>query len=74
MYRARNHLNERTMRYLYYSYIHPYLIYCIEIRGLSLSSNPFNSFIVNAEEDCKNYDFFLLLCTHCSNFQRSQKN
>ena len=31
MYRARNHLNKRSIRNLYYSYVYPYVIYCLEI-------------------------------------------
>ena len=35
MYRARNYLSKLSMRKLYYSYIYPYLIYCIEVWGIS---------------------------------------
>ena len=35
MYRAGNFLNKKSMRNLYYSYIYPYLIYCLEIWGIS---------------------------------------
>ena len=35
MYRARNYLSKVSMRKLYYSYIYPYLIYCIEVWGIS---------------------------------------
>ena len=35
MYRARNCLTKKSLLNLYYSYIHPYLIYCIEIWGIS---------------------------------------
>ena len=35
MYRSRNHLNKRSMRNFYYSYIYPYPIYYIEICGIS---------------------------------------
>ena len=35
MYRARNHLNKKSIRNLYYSYSYAYLIYCIEIWGIS---------------------------------------
>ena len=35
MYRARNCLTKKSLINLYYSYIYPYLIYCIEIWGIS---------------------------------------
>ena len=35
MYRARNCLTKKSLLNLYYSYIYPYLIYCIEIWGIS---------------------------------------
>ena len=35
MYRARSCLTKRSLKNLYYSYIYPYLIYCIEIWGIS---------------------------------------
>ena len=34
MYRARSCLTNGTLKNLYYSYIYPYLIYCIEIWGI----------------------------------------
>ena len=33
--RARNYLSKLSMRKLYYSYIYHYLIYCIEVWGIS---------------------------------------
>ena len=35
VYRARSCLTKRSLKNLYYSYIYPYLIYCIEIWGIS---------------------------------------
>ena len=35
MYRARSCLTKRSLKNLYYSYIYSYLIYCIEIWGIS---------------------------------------
>ena len=35
MLRARNYVTEKCLKTLYYSYIYPYLIYCIEIWGIS---------------------------------------
>ena len=35
MYRARNCLTKNSLRKLYFAYIYPYLIYCIEIWGIS---------------------------------------
>ena len=35
MYRTRSCLTKRSLKNLYYSYIYPYLIYCIEIWGIS---------------------------------------
>ena len=69
MYRARNCLTKTSLKNLYYSYIYPYLIYCIEI--WNISANPLKSLTVNAKKNCKNYDLFFLLCSHCSNLQRS---
>ena len=34
MYRARRYLTKSSLRKLYFSYIYPYLIYCIEIWGI----------------------------------------
>ena len=34
MYRARSYLTKSSLRKLYFSYIYPYLIYCIEIWGI----------------------------------------
>ena len=34
-YKAINYLSKLSMRKLYYSYIYPYLIYCIEVWGIS---------------------------------------
>ena len=39
MYRARSYLTKSSLRKLYFSYIYPYLIYCIEIWGISPQSN-----------------------------------
>ena len=39
MYRARNYLSKLSMRKLYYSYIYPYLIYCIEVWGIFLHTH-----------------------------------
>ena len=36
MYRARKYLTKSSLRKLYLSYIYPYLVYCIEIWGISL--------------------------------------
>ena len=33
MYKARRHLNKRSLRNLYCAYIYPYLTYCIEVWG-----------------------------------------
>ena len=35
MYRARNYLTKNSLKSLYFSYIYPYLIYCVEIWGIS---------------------------------------
>ena len=35
MLRARNYVTKKCLKTLYYSYIYPYLIYCIEIWGIS---------------------------------------
>ena len=35
MLRARNYVTKNCLKTLYYSYIYPYLIYCIEIWGIS---------------------------------------
>ena len=35
MYRAKNYLSKLSMRKLYYSYIYPYFIYCIEVWSIS---------------------------------------
>ena len=34
-FRARNYVTKKCLKTLYYSYIYPYLIYCIEIWGIS---------------------------------------
>ena len=70
MYRARSCLTKRSLKNLYYSYIYPYLIYCIEIWGISPQTH-LNPLLLMQKKNCKNYDLFLLLCSHCSNLQRS---
>ena len=64
MYRAGNCLTKKSLLNLYYSYIHPYLIYCIEILGY-ITTNPFESLTINAKKKKKNYDFYFLSCSHC---------
>ena len=39
MYRARSYLTKNSLKKLYFSYIYPYLTYCIEIWGISLQSH-----------------------------------
>ena len=39
MYRARTYLTKNSLKKLYFSYIYPYLIYCIEIWGISPQSH-----------------------------------
>ena len=39
MYRARAYLTKNSLKKLYFSYIYPYLIYCIEIWGISPQSH-----------------------------------
>ena len=39
MYRARSYLSKSSLRKLYFSYIYPYLIFCIEIWGISPQSH-----------------------------------
>ena len=39
MYRVRSFLTKSSLRKLYFSYIYPYLIYCIEIWGISPQSH-----------------------------------
>ena len=48
-------------------YIHLYLIYCIEIWGISPQTHQTLSPI--SKEDRKNYDLFYFLYTHSSNIQ-----
>ena len=56
MYRARSCLTKRSLKNLYYSYIYPCLIYCIEIWGKSPQThlNP----LLLMPKKCKNYDPF----------------
>ena len=39
MYRAQIYLTKNSLKKLYFSYIYPYLIYCIEILGISPQSH-----------------------------------
>ena len=39
MLRARNYVTKNWLKTLYYSYIYPYLIYCIEIWGISAQTH-----------------------------------
>ena len=39
MYRARSYLTKNSLKKLYFSYIYPYLTYCIEIWGISPQSH-----------------------------------
>ena len=65
VYRARNYLTKNSLKSLYFSYIYPYLIYCVEIWGISPQTHLKPTF---AEEDCKNNDIFHILCSYCPNF------
>ena len=67
MLRARNYATKKCLKTLYYSYIYPYLIYCIEIWGISPQT--FYTFASTPKEDRKNYDLFFFLYTHSSNIQ-----
>ena len=71
MYRARNYLTKNSLKSLYFSYIYPYLIYCVDISGISPQThikNPHQAFTSFAETDCKNNDIFHILCSHWPNF------
>ena len=39
MYKARRHLDKKSLLSLYYSYIYPYLTYCIEVWGCAAKSH-----------------------------------
>ena len=39
MYKARRHLDKKSLLNLYYSYIYPYLTYCIEVWGCAAKSH-----------------------------------
>ena len=68
MYRARNYLTKNNLKSLYFSYIYPYLIYCVEIWGISPPPppppNPPQALTSIAEEDYKNYDMIYILCSY----------
>ena len=38
IYKARNYVNRHTLRNLYYSFVYPYLIYCVEVWGNACDS------------------------------------
>ena len=69
MYRVRNFLTKKSLLNIYYSYIYPYHILYRDLGYIT--TNPFESLIINAKENNKNYDFYFLSCSHCSDLQRS---
>ena len=46
MYKARRHLDKKSLLKLYYSYIYPHLTYCIEVRGCAAKSHLQSLFIL----------------------------
>ena len=38
IYKARNYVNRHTLRNLYYTFVYPYLIYCVEVWGNTCDS------------------------------------
>ena len=62
MYKARQYLNKSSLVNLYYSYVYPYLTYCIKIGDVLIQ------LITNVCSYCKKKSFvsihFLLSCSH----------
>ena len=49
MYRSRSYLTKNSLKKLYFSYIYPYLTYCIKIMGISPQSH-LNSLLLQQEK------------------------
>ena len=61
MYKARQYLNKSSLFNLYYSYVYPYLTYCIEVWGCAYPTHLQCLFLLQ-----KNYSYYYIFTLSCS--------
>ena len=62
MYKARQYLNKSSLVNLYYSYVYPYLTYCIEVWGCAYPTHLQCLFLLQK----KNYSYYYIFTLSCS--------
>ena len=63
MYKARQYLNKSSLVNLYYSYVYPYLTYCIEVWGCAYPTHLQCLFLLQKKNHSYHY-IFTLSCSH----------
>ena len=63
MYKARQYLNKSSLVNLYYSYVYPYLTYCIEVWGCAYPTHLQCLFLLPKKNHSYHY-IFTLSCSH----------
>ena len=63
MYKARQYLNNSSLVNLYYSYVYPYLTYCIEVWGCAYPTHLQFLFLLQKKNHSYHY-IFTLSCSH----------
>ena len=67
MYKARQFLTKKALLMLYYAYIFPYMIYCIEVWGCA-SQTQLNCLFLLQKKNHKNNELLSLFSTYQSTF------
>ena len=63
MYKARQYLNKSSLVNLYYSYVYPYLTYCVEVWGCAYPTHLQCLFLLQKKNHSYHY-IFTLSCSH----------
>ena len=63
MYKARQYMNKSSLVNLYYSYVYPYLTYCIEVWGCAYPTHLQCLFLLQKKINSYYY-IFTLSCSH----------
>ena len=63
MYKARQYLNKSSLVNLYYSYVYPYLTYCIEVWGCAYPTHLQCLFLLQKKNHLYHY-IYTLSCSH----------
>ena len=64
MYKARQYLNKSSLVNLYYSYVYPYLTYCIEVWGCAYPTHLQCLFLLQKKKNHSYHYIFTLSCSH----------